>query len=123
MANEKTKILYVDDEHINLEIFKLNFSNKYTIYTAIDGEKGLEILNNNPEILVVVSDMRMPHMNGIEFILKAKNSFPHIKYFILTGFDLTDEIENAIETGIIKAYFKKPFNIEEIQDEINKVLV
>lgn len=123
MANEKAKILYVDDEQINLEIFKLNFSKKYEVHTALNGNEGLEILNETPEILVVVSDMRMPQMNGIEFILKAQDKFPSIKYFILTGFDLTDEIEGALDTGLIKAYFRKPFNINEIDTEINKVLV
>jgi response regulator RpfG family c-di-GMP phosphodiesterase len=123
MEAQKLNILFVDDEQLNLEIFKLNFSNTYNVFTATNGEQGLEILSKIPGILIVISDMRMPKMNGIEFIKKAKTSFPNIKYFILTGFELTSEIEYAIYSGLVKAYFKKPFNMEEIDCAINKVLV
>jgi two-component system, response regulator, stage 0 sporulation protein F len=116
--NEKITILYVDDEPINLTLFTLNFKSKYNILTAKDGFQGMQRLQESPEVLVVVSDMKMPGMNGIEFISLAKKDFPNICYFILTGFEITDEIQNAIEGGLIQKYFRKPFNIKEIEKAI-----
>ncbi len=122
MPNKTIKVLYVDDEPINLDLFKINFSYKYDILTSINGEQGLETLSQNSDIVVVVSDMRMPKMSGLEFINKARTEYPHIKYYILTGFELTPEIDAAIASGVVKSYFRKPFDIHEIDNEIKKAL-
>ena len=118
----KYTILYVDDESINLYLFSLQLEKYYNVLTALSGEIGLEILNNNPEIHVVFSDMKMPGMNGIEFIKIAKCNFPDLYYFIHTGFDITDEIRAAIEDKLIVEYFRKPSNIDDIKKTINKCL-
>jgi DNA-binding NtrC family response regulator len=120
--NDKHKILYVDDESINLELFEINFSKKYTVLVAENGIKGLEVLADNPDILVVVSDMKMPHMNGIEFIKKAKEKHPAIKFYILTGFEITEEIHEAIKSKLIIKYFRKPFNIKEMDSSITEAI-
>ncbi|HPV57322.1 MAG TPA: response regulator, partial [Tenuifilaceae bacterium] len=73
MSNNK--ILYVDDEQINLELFKINFRNDFDIRIANSALKGLEILQEE-EIDVVISDLKMPHMNGLEFIEKIKATNP-----------------------------------------------
>jgi two-component system response regulator (stage 0 sporulation protein F) len=120
--DEKIKILYVDDEIINLRLFEINFSKKYVVLTADDGLKGLEILANNIDTLVVVSDMKMPNMDGIEFIKKAKGKYPSIKFYILTGFEITEEIQEAINSKLIINYFIKPFNINEIDASIKEAI-
>jgi len=117
--NKKQTILYVDDEEINLVVFEANFTEKFNVITADSGFEGLKILENKPDIPIVISDMKMPGMNGIEFIKTAKKQFPDIVYFILTGFDITDEISTALDEKLINAYFKKPFNGREIEDSIN----
>jgi len=61
-------------------------------------------------------------MNGIEFIKKAKEKFPDKKFFILTGFEITEEILNALETGLILRYFSKPFNLNEIDSAISEAI-
>jgi two-component system, response regulator, stage 0 sporulation protein F len=114
------KVLYIDDELINLQLFEINFGRKYQVFVAIDGSAGLEILNNNPDTSIIISDMKMPEMNGIEFIKIAKAKYPDKKYYVLTGYQITDEIRNAIETGLILKYFSKPFNIKEISNEMDK---
>ena len=113
--NNKIKILYVDDEPLNLLLFEANFDKKFNILTASDGFAGLEVMNKHTDIDVIISDMKMPGMNGIEFIAKAKLKFPDKKYYILTGFDITEEIKEALETGVIVKYFKKPYNADEIE--------
>jgi len=112
--NRKPKILYVDDEFINLQLFKINFDNKYEVFTAENGITGLEVLDNNPDIIVVISDMKMPLMNGIEFIKKAKEKYSHIRFYILTGFQITEEIQEALNSKLILKYFSKPFNLNKI---------
>jgi two-component system, response regulator, stage 0 sporulation protein F len=115
-------ILYVDDERINLMLFKAIFGKKFNVITAESGEQGLQVLNANIETVGVISDMRMPGMNGIEFIKKAKNVFPELFYFILTGYDITPEISVALDENLIHKYFQKPFNNMEVERAIDEAL-
>lgn len=119
--SEKCTVLYVDDEPINLQLFKLLLGDKYNVITAISGEQGLEMLEKNSQITVVFSDMKMPEMNGLEFITTAKEKYSNLRYYILTGYEITDEITNAIQENIILKYLKKPFNIKEIENAINSL--
>ncbi len=118
----KHKVLYVDDEAINLALFKTILDEKYHILTAEDGMSGLKILSETNNVEVVFSDLRMPVMNGIEFINKAIKITPDAKFYILTGFEITVEIQDALEKGIIKKYLRKPFNMNEISNEIDNVI-
>jgi response regulator RpfG family c-di-GMP phosphodiesterase len=118
----KTKLLYVDDEQINLTLFEINFGEKYNVLTAVDGFAGLRVLKSNPDTLIIISDMKMPNMTGIDFIKKAKEMFVNKKFYILTGFDITDEIKGALESGLIIKYFRKPFDIDEIEESISNVI-
>ncbi len=111
-------LLYVDDEPLNLQLFAFNFKHLFDIKTAESGDDGLEILRSDPNVSVVISDMKMPGMNGIEFIQKAKQHSPGIICFILTGFDINDEILFALREKLIKKYFRKPFSMKEIEKAI-----
>jgi response regulator RpfG family c-di-GMP phosphodiesterase len=119
----KSKVLYVDDEEINLVIFDMNLKDKYNIVTADSGQKGLEILSKDNDIAVVISDMRMPVMDGMEFIKQAKSKFDDIIFYIFTAFEVNNEIQAAIDNGIIKKYFQKPFNKQEIESELAQILI
>jgi two-component system, response regulator, stage 0 sporulation protein F len=116
---EHVCILNVDDEPINRMLFQSVFKNKYKVLTAESGSSGLEVLQDNGNIDVVISDMKMPGMNGIEFINKARELFPEIFYFILTGFDITPEIQKSLDTGSVCKCFRKPLNTKEIEESIN----
>lgn len=115
-------ILYVDDEPLNLKLFSINFKKRYNVLTALSGEEGLLLLSKNDQIKVVVSDMKMPKMDGIEFISQAKKDYPNIVFFILTGYDITPEISQALKNNLINRYFSKPLNIEEIDKSIHLAL-
>ncbi len=119
---DNKSILYVDDEPTNLMLFKFNFQKKYKIFTAFSGKEGLALLHSNPEIVLVISDMRMPEMNGLEFIKLAKDDFPALIFFLLTGFDFTPEIREAMNIGLIQKYISKPFKIVEMEGSITQVL-
>ncbi|HOP05523.1 MAG TPA: response regulator [Tenuifilaceae bacterium] len=116
----KKTILYVDDEPINLRLFALNLKRDFNVLTAESAAQGLEKLNTNEDICVVISDMRMPEMNGLEFIMKARTDRSDIKYYILTGYDITYEIAEALANGVINEYFSKPFEARRIIEVINR---
>jgi len=119
---KQISVLYVDDEALNLELFVLVFKKKFNIITAESGAEGLEKLGGNRDISVVISDMKMPGMNGVEFISKARQSFDNIVYYILTGFEITEEIAEALNKRLINKYFKKPFNSKEIETSISEIV-
>jgi two-component system response regulator (stage 0 sporulation protein F) len=114
-------LLYVDDESINLEMFKMTFKRIFNVYTAESGDKGLEILRNTEGINVVISDMKMPSMTGLEFIQRAFNMKRSIKFFLLSGYSITPEIKESIESGIVSGYFQKPFIKSEIISSVNEL--
>lgn len=116
---ERAKVLYVDDEVINLQIMKIVLKKYYEVITVDNGEDGLEILDREKDISIVISDMNMPKMNGIEFVKYAKNRYPNIGYYILTGYGINGEIENALGDGLILQYFKKPFDMKAIEEIIS----
>ncbi|OFX23962.1 MAG: hypothetical protein A2041_14915 [Bacteroidetes bacterium GWA2_31_9b] len=120
--NDKPTILYVDDETINLKLFALNFKNKFNVIIAESGLEGFDLLKKNSLTSVVISDMKMPGMSGIDFIKLAKKDFPEISYFILTGFDITEEIADALNERLIHKYFRKPFNLKEIESSIMEII-
>jgi len=121
MGNVK-EVLYVDDEHVNLLLFESLFGKKFTIHTADSGAKGLEMLRNNPQIVLVVSDMKMPEMDGLSFVKAARDAFPEVKFFILTAYDISDEIEDALSNGVITGYFQKPFQSATIERTLCQAL-
>lgn len=121
--SKSVTLLYVDDEPINLTLFELNFQNKYKVLTATSGVDGLKKLNSDHNIIVVISDMKMPGMNGIEFIKKARENHDKIAYFILTAFEINTEISEALKENIIHKYFRKPFDMNEIERAIEDVVI
>ena len=66
-AEEKIKILYVDDEENNLQAFKATFRRDYKIFLAISAKEGREILDKE-EIDIIITDQRMPEETGVEFL-------------------------------------------------------
>ncbi len=116
-------VLYVDDEDANLFLFKKSFESIYKVITAKSGSEGLAQLESHKnEIIIVISDMRMPGMNGIEFITKARAQYDNLAYFILTGYSNDDEIETALKTGQIQRFFIKPFEFSKITEAIDESL-
>lgn len=119
--NDKISILYVDDEDINLFLFKASFQAKYHVITANSGKDGLALLEQNRDrIIVVISDMNMPHMNGIQFIQSAREGHQNLAYFILTGYDYSQEIDRALKTNLIHKFFTKPFVSNEIEAAVEE---
>lgn len=118
----KPKLLYVDDEIINLHLFRDLFRKDFDVIIASSGEEALEELAESNQIQFVISDMRMPEMNGLELISKAKQIRPEVVYCLLTGYDLTKEMEKAIDTKLVARYFAKPLDPTEIRNFLSEGL-
>ena len=114
MVESKKIILYVDDEQINLRVFQLMFKNQFHIITALSAAEAVEKLAEHPGINFVISDYRMPEINGFDFILNVQPIYKEKNFFMLSGFDQPVEVNHAIEQGVIKKYFTKPMNKVEI---------
>lgn len=110
----KEKILYVDDEDINLELFKINFENHFEVLTAESGKDALKILKENNDIGVIYSDLKMPVMNGFELISQIKKQSPEKICIMLTAFADTDVMMKAINDELIFRYLLKPWKTDEI---------
>lgn len=110
----KDTLLYVDDEPINLQLFEIHMKKHYNVYTALSGPIALRHLAEHPEINIVFSDMKMPQMDGLEFISEAQKINTDAKYYILSGYNLSPDINKALEDKTILAYFQKPFDIGKI---------
>lgn len=119
---DKIKVLYVDDEENNLFSFKATFRLKYQVFTAISGAKGLEVLNEHPDIHVILTDQRMPEMTGVDFLQSILSIHPDPIRILLTGYaDLQASID-AVNKGKIFHYLSKPWNEEEVDMTIQKGL-
>jgi response regulator RpfG family c-di-GMP phosphodiesterase len=119
MANKAISILYVDDEANNLIAFRAVYRTKYTIFTALSGLEGLEILNEH-NINIVITDQRMPNMTGVEFLEKVIELHPAPIRILLTGYTDMSAIIDAVNKGSIYHYLNKPWDEEELDDIIKK---
>lgn len=108
-------LLLVDDEVNILSALRRLFRPQgYTIHTAESGAAGLAILEAEP-IDLVISDMRMPHMSGAEFLAQVAERWPVVTRILLTGHaDLASTVD-AINRGHIYGYFSKPWEDNEIR--------
>lgn len=116
------KLLFVDDEKQILKSLKrMLMDTDYDLYTAGSGQEALEILEEEPEMDLIISDMRMPIMDGFQLLSEVKKRFPHVVRVILSGY--TDEkiIFKALQENIAKLYMLKPWNSEIMLREIEHV--
>jgi response regulator RpfG family c-di-GMP phosphodiesterase len=109
----KISILYVDDEQNNLVSFKAVFRIKYHVLTAISAEEAIDILKKN-EVHIIITDQRMPHMTGVEFLESILGDFPDPIRILLTGYADMNAVIDAINKGKIFHYLSKPWNEEEL---------
>ncbi|MBC7381500.1 MAG: response regulator [Bacteroidia bacterium] len=120
---EKIKVLYVDDEENNLISFKAVYRLKYKVFTAISPMMALEILDENPDIHIVITDQRMPDITGVEFlkIILIKHPFP-IR-IMLTGFSDMKDTVDAVNYGKIFNYLTKPWDEVTLTETIENAVI
>ena len=117
-VNNEHTILVVDDEINNIQLLKRTFRGKYNVLTATNGLEGLETLKRNPDISLIISDHKMPIMEGTKFLEEANKMAPDIIKILLTGFSDIEIITDAVNKCNLFQYVLKPFNIDELQEAV-----
>lgn len=126
----KRAILIVDDEIIILMSMRLDLQfelgNSYRYEIAKDGKSGLEVIRElskeGIKVVVVISDWLMPGMKGDEFITLVRKEFPDIRTVLVSGWAEENTIDDLRKSGLLDAYFTKPWDAEIIAEECRKFL-
>ena len=108
MSEQKKTILYVDDETINLQLFRLTFQSEFEIKTVDTPAEALAQLADN-DYAIIISDMKMPKMTGIEFLTQARQLRPQSYRILVTGLLEDEIIETAIKDGVVDSIVHKPW--------------
>ncbi|WP_026601201.1 HD domain-containing phosphohydrolase [Methylomonas sp. 11b] len=115
-------LLFVDDEPNVLKALRRLFRGaEYQVYMAEGGADGLEILAQHP-IDLIISDMRMPQMDGAEFLTRAAERWPNIVRILLTGYADIESTIAAVNKGKIYSYCSKPWEDNELKILVNNAL-
>ncbi len=115
------KILYVDDEKNNLLTFELTLNKWYHIAITPSPKEAMKILERE-EIHVLLTDQRMPEMSGLELARKVKDIYPWLSIIIVTAFDDSNTVMQAVNQGGIFRYILKPWDLDEIKQSINNAI-
>jgi len=118
---KSNRILVVDDEvAIIEELYDYLTEEGYEVRTALDGTTGLQLLKEfRPN--VIVTDLKLPDISGLEILSTARESYPDVKVIVCTGYVDQDLIDDAERLGR-DAFIQKPFDLEFIRSEIDKLL-
>ncbi|HEX9022807.1 MAG TPA: response regulator [Geobacteraceae bacterium] len=110
----KNAILIVDDEpNVISALQRTLFDEQYEILSAASGEEGLAVLKEH-RVKVVISDERMPGMDGADFLSIVQNRYPETVRIMLTGYASVDAAMKAVNDGGVYRFFVKPWNDLEL---------
>lgn len=116
------RILFVDDEPSVLSAFERRLRNRYNLDTSSDPSKALQMVTRGEPYALVVSDLRMPGMNGIELLRHVKDLSPDTVRVILTGYADLDAAMKAVNQGNVFRFLTKPCSSDELDRAIEDSL-
>ena len=116
--SEKIRVLYVDDEEQNLISFRANFRKQYDVFTAISADEALDLLSKNV-IPIIISDQKMPHTSGVEFLEKTVTLYPDCIRLLITAQSDIEIVIEAINRGQISKYIQKPWDWDKLSIAID----
>lgn len=108
------KVLLVDDEQYVLSAYQRQLGKRFEISTATGGEEGLQAISTEGPFAVIVSDYKMPNMNGIEFLSLAQEISPDTARIMLTGNANMETAITAVNEGQIFRFLAKPYPSEQL---------
>ena len=119
MSSDLPKILCVDDEPRVLDGMTLYLRKEYQVLTANSGQLGLKTLQDVGGVAVVVSDMRMPNMDGAAFLKQVMRLYPNTTRILLTGEPGREAAVSAVNEGQIFRFLTKPCSPDQVKAAIN----
>ncbi|MFC2953114.1 hybrid sensor histidine kinase/response regulator [Marinicaulis aureus] len=122
MTSQHKKVLLVDDEPKLIAALRRRLSLDFNIVTANGGPEALEMIDKDPDIAVIVADMQMPVMNGIELLRAVKTRAPSIRRLMLTGNSDQDTAIAAVNEGGVMRFFRKPCDNDELKAALRQAL-
>jgi serine phosphatase RsbU (regulator of sigma subunit)/FixJ family two-component response regulator len=111
----KLRLMVVDDESDNLDLLYRTFRREFQVFRADSGIKALQVLEQEGEMSVIISDQRMPRMNGTEFLSRTVQQYPDTIRILLTGYTDVEDLVGAINQGKVFKYITKPWNPHELE--------
>lgn len=116
------KLLCVDDEDGILHSLERVLKGRFHVLTANNPLAALEILKENPDCAVVLSDFRMPGMTGIEFLRQVRQVYPLISRALISGQIELQQVSDAINSGDVHKFFLKPWENDYLLLQISEAL-
>lgn len=117
----KARILVVDDEEIVLKSCRrILEEGKHEVFTALSGEEAFELLVKEP-IDIVITDVKMPGMDGMEILERIKKEYPDILVIMITGYSTVQSAVQAMKLGAFD-YIPKPFSPDEVLVVVEKAM-
>jgi CheY-like chemotaxis protein len=115
------KVLVVDDSKLMHKMYEVMLR-QYPLVYALDGRQALDRLQEHPDVDLVLLDVNMPNMNGLEFLaqVRAERSRDDLAVIIISTEGREEDTTRGLEAGA-SAYIKKPFQTEEILDVISRL--
>lgn len=124
MSNQKrSHVLCVDDEARVVEGLKLHLRRDYEVHTALGGEEGLQKLKELGGAAVVISDMRMPGMDGATFLKRVMRTYPDTTRILLTGEAARDAAVRAVNEGQIYRFLTKPCPPDQLKAAVDAAVI
>jgi response regulator RpfG family c-di-GMP phosphodiesterase len=121
--SKRPNVLCVDDEARVVDGLKLHLRRDYEVHTALSGEEALVRLKELGGVAVVVSDMRMPGMDGAAFLKRVRSSYPDASRILLTGEAGRDAAVRAINDGQIYRFLTKPCPPDELKAAVDAAVI
>jgi response regulator RpfG family c-di-GMP phosphodiesterase len=119
----KAHILCVDDEPRVVEGLVLHLRRDYHVHIAFSGDEALQKLKENRKIAVIVSDMRMPVMDGATLLKRVMRSYPNVTRLLLTGEPGRDSAVTAVNEGQIFRFLTKPCPTEQLRAALDSAVI
>ncbi|MBC7125809.1 MAG: response regulator [Bacteroidales bacterium] len=120
--SRKYKILIADDDNISVILLTNYLKNiEAEFIVARDGDEALTLFEQNTDVDLILMDIKMPKLNGLEVAKQIKSKNPHTKIIAETAFAMVDDEKKAIEVGC-DAYITKPINGERLVAMVKSML-
>lgn len=117
MSDTKPSLIYLDDEEINLLLFKEMFKRDFDVFTTSSAETAIDYVRNN-EVDYILTDQLMPVMTGVQFLEKLKEfDLPSQPMkIIISGFTQEGDVDRALKTNLIDHFVSKPWSYQNLKD-------